>query len=209
MTKAHNNIEEQLRLPKGKKGSVITDKMVEMNQEVNDWLLDTIDIAPKDIILEIGFGPGYALNKLLTNNKTTLAYGIDPSPLVVTKAKRLNQKFITSGNLKLRKASSNNIPYNDNSFDVVYMANVTYFWKKPLEHLSEIYRVLKPKGKLYIYFTDPKSLKSKVSNDGIFNLYSTSDMEGIATKSQFSNVQTIDRKLNTGSLGHILSAVKL
>ena len=52
--------------------------------------------------------------------------------------------------MKFEKADVQQIPYDDNSFDVVLNLNMVHLVEKPIEMLDEIERVLKPDGSLFI-----------------------------------------------------------
>jgi len=97
-------------------------------------------------VLDIGCRFGEFLKFLPFKHK----YGVDISPFAVKKAKKsgIHAKVVNVENKKL--------PYEDNFFDMVFCMEI-------LEHLfdasllfSEVKRVLKPKG--YLYITVPNDL---------------------------------------------------
>ena len=45
-------------------------------------------------------------------------------------------------------ASVSDLPFSDNSFDIVTAIETYYFWPDKLKNLKEIYRVLKKDGKI-------------------------------------------------------------
>lgn len=101
-------------------------------------------------ILDVGCGPGILLSALSGDNQKT---GIDYSPLFIALAKQIDSasNFIEGDILKL--------PFKNSTFDVIIAANVlpgVDFAVKTDEKserrkvISEIYRILKPGGKLYL-----------------------------------------------------------
>lgn len=96
-------------------------------------------IKGKDV-LEIATGPGllakhvaYAANKMIAT---------DFSDGMIAQAK----KGENPPNLTFEVADATDLPYEDNSFDVVLIANALHIIPDPEKALSEIDRVLKDKG---------------------------------------------------------------
>jgi len=64
---------------------------------------------------------------------------------MLRQACKKNRLFIKTGRVKLKNASIDKIPFQDNEFNKVCTANTIYFWPNPHEDIKEIYRVLKIK----------------------------------------------------------------
>jgi len=92
--------------------------------------------------LDVGCGEGTRLDTLLP--KTSLGVGIDISKKAIKLAKEQysRHKFFHSKNRVL--------PFNNNSFDLVYIAFVLEHTKNPKKFINEMIRVLSPKGELVI-----------------------------------------------------------
>ncbi len=93
-------------------------------------------------VLEVGCGEGTKLN-LLVPEKVN-ATGIDISPTAV----RLAQKQYP--NRTFLKADANQLPFDSNLFDLVYLAYVLELTSNPERVINEMIRVLKPNGHLVI-----------------------------------------------------------
>lgn len=98
-------------------------------------------IKGKDV-LEIATGPGllakhvaYAANKMIAT---------DYSAGMIAEAR----KGIYPDNLTFEVADAANLPFDENSFDVVLIANALHVMENPEKALEEIDRVLKDKGLL-------------------------------------------------------------
>lgn len=103
-------------------------------------------------ILDFGCGDGILeiyLNKYLP---ACSVFGIDPSEKSILEAK--NKKLI---NTSFSEFNGQKIPYPDNTFDIIIVAQVLHHIDKK-NHLSvikEMYRVLKKNGSVYIFEHNP------------------------------------------------------
>jgi len=142
-------IAQQLRKPSGKFAEKIGNQMNQFNEVLYNFVLDLMQLRDEEEVLEIGFGNGKFFDKLYSRANHLNVKGIDFSEEIVREAKLNNQKTISNGSLELFLGSSNNLPFDNNSFDKVFCNMVIYFWEQPSKHLQEIQRVLKPGGKFY------------------------------------------------------------
>ncbi len=188
-------IAQQLRKPSGEFANIIGEKMNYMNETLYDFVIDAMELNDYEKILEIGFGTGKFLNKLFSKANNLQVNGIDYSREMVESAKELNRTAISVGKLNIKLGNSENINFEDNSFDKVFCNNVIYFWKEPCRHLKEIYRVLKPGGKFYSGLrTKESSLNFHFPKYG-FILYELEDWESILRQNGFSIInakQTVE-----------------
>jgi ubiquinone/menaquinone biosynthesis C-methylase UbiE len=116
-----------------------------------DWTLETLDVRVDDHILEIGFGPGTAIEQVSASAANGFVAGVDPSRVMYRQAKRRNRKAIREGRVELQRKSVADLPYGNNCFDKVFAINSYHHWPQPQEtNLKEILRVLKPGGQVYI-----------------------------------------------------------
>lgn len=176
----------QLRKPHGNGGTDIGLIMNKANEIQYDFTLENMQIANHDEILEIGFGNGKFLNKIITKENGIKLSGIDYSRKMVEEASFNNQLLITNNKIRLYNGKSNKMPFPDNSFDKVFCINVVYFWENPLEHINEIYRVLKPGGIFYATIRSKESMQKMPFTKFRFKLYTEEDWKHVINKSRFS-----------------------
>lgn len=108
---------------------------------------------PRDLrTLEIGFGQGELIRKLLELNNA--AYGIDVGKASLEGA--IKDGFIDKANLIWLDACHNKLPYLDNFFDVVYCLECIEHLESPAWMFQEVKRVLKPNGHFVLAFPRPE-----------------------------------------------------
>jgi len=105
-----------------------------IDRSIEQLILALLDPRPGERVLDIGCGTG---NHLLIFSKLGLdVSGIDASPHMVDKAReRLGQRC----NLKIQAAE--NLPFDDNEFDLAVFINTLEFLDNPLQALREAGRV--------------------------------------------------------------------
>lgn len=179
-----------LRKPSGDEGKEVGKQMNKGNQYICLNSYKVLNPKPNSVILEIGMGNGFFTNDLLSLNHNLEYIGLDFSQTMVNEAIRLNQELINSRKASFINGSIENLPFDDNSMDYVTTTNTVYFWPDLIKNASEIYRVLKPHGKILIAYR-PKELMDKVevSNYG-FNKYTKDEIENLLVKTGFNQVST-------------------
>lgn len=114
--------------------------------------IEQANVSPGKKILEVATGPGMTLAELAKRaGQETTIYGTDISTGMLELAK---EKLLRSGfpNFVLREADCRELPFADNSFDLLY--NGYMLDLMPLDQFSpiihEFRRVLKPGGRLIL-----------------------------------------------------------
>lgn len=132
----------QFREPKGFGGRIAAFIMNRMNRPMYKIVLTEIKSGMK--VLDIGFGNGYMLKKLLKKYNSKF-YGIDVSRDMVRLAAAKNKKAVKNGGLQIAEASVGNIPF-ENKYNQIYTINTVYFWPELEKGLKEVYGKLEAGG---------------------------------------------------------------
>lgn len=100
-------------------------------------------------ILDVATGTAdLAIESLRLNPENVIGIDISDQMLEVG-LQKIKKKNLT-GIISLQKADSENIPFSDNSFDAITVAFGVRNFENLNKGLSEMYRVLKPKGRAVI-----------------------------------------------------------
>ncbi len=191
---------KQFRQPSGFLGKLLG-FFFRINREGIEWTIGLLDIRPTDRVLEIGFGPGHAIRRADALASQGRVAGVDFSDTMVRQARKRNAAAIAEGRVDLRQGDASALPYPDNSFDKVFATNVIYFWQDPAANLEELKRVMKPGGRLALYVIAKEDLAGlKVTQTGVYTLYSGPDLEHLLTQMGFRNArfETKSERLRTG-----------
>jgi ubiquinone/menaquinone biosynthesis C-methylase UbiE len=125
------------RNPRGFLGRIAGLLMVITNRPLNRFVVEMLDVQPRDRVLEIGFGPGACIGMLAQRATDGLVAGVDPSPTMIAQATARNRPFLRSGRVELKVGSVSAIPYPNASFDKVCSINNIYFWPSRGDDLRE------------------------------------------------------------------------
>jgi ubiquinone/menaquinone biosynthesis C-methylase UbiE len=145
-----DDLDSQYRFPSGTLGRRIGREMAQNHLSENLWTVTRLNPQPEDCILEIGFGPGVAIQELSKHISTGLIAGVDYSGTMVREASRRNARAIKAGLVALYNGNVTALPFAAESFDKAYSIHGLYFWPEPLRALREIQHVLKPGGMVVI-----------------------------------------------------------
>ena len=149
-----NFIARQAGHPTGLLGRVLGAVMALETRSLNDEVLRRLAIAPRERILEIGFGHGRTLERALAANPEASFAGIDHADNMVAALAQRCTRAVRAGRLDVRCGSSDALPWPHASFDGVFAVHTLYFWKRPDTHLAEIRRVLRPGGRFVLGFRE-------------------------------------------------------
>ena len=77
-------------------------------------------------MLEIGFGPGWALERIPARAGEGFVAGVDHSEVMVRLARERNARAVRAGRVELKHGSASALPYGDESFDKEMAVNSTW-----------------------------------------------------------------------------------
>jgi ubiquinone/menaquinone biosynthesis C-methylase UbiE len=124
--------------------------MARANHRLNRMAVRVLRVQPQDAVLEIGFGPGDALELLVKRTPARKIAGVDPSQEMVDQASARNRESIEAGRVSLFEATAERLPFDDAQFSKAFAVSNFLIWNSPDRGLAEIFRVLKPEGQIVI-----------------------------------------------------------
>lgn len=127
--------------------------MARTNRTAAAWVIGLLEIQPHDSAVEIGFGPGVAIQLLAEMAGRGIVAGVDSSREMVEQAIARNRQGIQRERIDLRHGSAESLPFDSDRFDKALAINSLQVWHDPLAGLREIRRVLKPGGRIALGFT--------------------------------------------------------
>ncbi|GAB4235036.1 MAG: class I SAM-dependent methyltransferase [Elainellaceae cyanobacterium] len=193
---------QQLRKPTGLFGWLIMGSLLNRgNSRINELVLQNLDLNPADQVLEIGFGGGYLLEKLIKRVKTGCVTGIDLSPEMVSAARFRFRSALSKGICCLHIGSVESLPFDENCFTKVCTVNTIYFWSNLSDGFREIARVLSPGGVLAVGFSDENTLKQSSFAQHNFLLYTPEQIQEALSMNGFTSIEVLrDANEQTGLL---------
>ena len=114
-------------------------------------------VTEDDNVLECACGTGLLTLPMVQKCKNLIA--TDTSVGMLRQARKKVAKY---ANTNIEKASILELPYKENTFDVVVAANVIHLLNEPEKAISELKRVCKPSGKIILPVYINKEKKNSV-----------------------------------------------
>lgn len=143
-----NNIEKQYKTSVNLNQRIsIHDKYSTNKQPFGDWIISHYQIGSNSRILELGCGTGIMWKNhlhLLEGGTTLLLTDFSEGMLETAKA-----NLVGHPNVNFQRVDIQDIPYADDTFDVVIANMMLYHVPDLTKGLSEVRRVLKPGGSFY------------------------------------------------------------
>lgn len=104
-----------------------------------------LSLPPTGRVLDVGCGTGVLLQKIAHKYPQATLVGMDPVPEMLGVARER-----VPASTQLREGWAEELPFEDNDFDVVVSCNMFHYVRQPVSALMEMHRVLRPGGELLI-----------------------------------------------------------
>ncbi len=186
-------IARQARQPSGFLGWLIGSIMSGETKALNQAVLDALGLQPTDALLDIGFGPGLAVE--IAAKQLTKGYvgGADFSSTMVKMARRRCEHAVAEGRVDLKHVDSATLPFDAARFDKVLSVHTIYFWPDPDAQFKEIHRVMKRGARLALGVRKNRTAAGTDSFPGsVYTFYDNEQIEGFLQRAGFSDVTIVD-----------------
>jgi len=172
----------------------------------------------KGLALELGPGPGYLGLEWLKYTQGTVLKGLDISTDMISIAENNAKEYGFSDRVEYIHSSGDKMPFDDESFDAVFTNGSLHEWSNPKGTFSEIWRVLKKGGSVFIsdlrrdmlfllkWFlminTRPKEIRPGLITS-INAAYTPDELKGLIKTTPLSNCE-----VNSSPIGLKLTGIK-
>lgn len=174
--------------PEGAIGKAVTASLNKCNAGGYSAALKKLSLNAGDRIIEIGFGNGQEIPRILSLSKDVTYFGLDISNTMVADATEFNIDAIRQGRVTLTRGTSARIPADAHSFDKALALNTIYFWENPVDDLRELRRVLRTGGRLVLGALAPWSAVGRPVFQHGFRFYEQPEIKGLLARAGFANV---------------------
>ena len=151
-TALRTHLVRQAHRPTGAVGRVVCWIMATRSSNVsrNRWAVEHLDVRPTDRVLEIGFGPGVAIEALADRVTEGVVFGVDHSEVMVRAASRRNAAAVAAGRVVLTTAGVDDVDEGMQPLDLVLAVNNLVMWPDPPTQLRRLSSLLRPGGRIAI-----------------------------------------------------------
>ena len=191
-------LSRQFARPEGWFGRVIIgDVLNRTNTSVINGLFGCLPPGQGDAVVDIGFGGGLLIEKLLDATTDGRVFGVEVSDAMLARARRLFRRELEHNRLTLQQATVQALPYGDGRFDKVYSINTLYFLSDLRAVFNEMRRVLVRNGQLGLGFSDAETIKAVGAQERGFIIHSTIDIMHALAAARFTSVCHREMKLRS------------
>lgn len=135
------------------------------------WAVELLHVQPGDRVLELGFGPGLALHDTAAHLTSGCVVGIDPTGAQLGLAHGRHARAVPDGRVHVLQGTGQALPLAAASFDKALTIDVIDFMPDPLALLREVLRVLRPGGRVAVFWLPGASPARPGRAAGVFRPY--------------------------------------
>jgi len=169
-------------------------------------------------LLDVGCGWGILLEQMSLLERNLHLFGVDISPQMVAVAQ---SKCSKNKGAEIKEGSADNLPYKDNSFDSITCLLSFHHHPDSLRSLKEMFRVIKPGGRLYLQDPFMGGIITKIMmtlNNFLFqekdiHVFTKQEMHALFKQAGYQNIKqqtlnayhllTVGEKISSAGEGHL------
>lgn len=140
---------KQFKKPEGFSGRV-AGYLMSKGAKKSVWTVSLLNPDKDDSVLEVGFGPGMALEELTRTVTDGYIAGIDISDVMLEEAAKRNREAVRKGLVDLKLANVSHLPSFEKKFDHILSVNNFMFWEHPVQALKNLRNITKRNGKIAV-----------------------------------------------------------
>lgn len=180
-------------------GRILLRAMNKGHETMTEWGLSHVKIESQFKILDVGCGGGRTIEKLAGIATGGMVHGVDYAEGSVIASRQYNARLIEAGRVVIQQASVSQLPFPDETFDLVTAIETQYYWPDLPGDMLEILRVLKPGGKLVVIAETYKGSKQDWLQWPVMWLLGSShlsvdDQRQLFASAGYANVEIFEEK---------------
>lgn len=169
------------------------------NKETEKWIRNVsksfVSLARKwgityGSVLDAGTGTGLLAIELAKRIPGVEVVGLDLSDVVFKLARDNARKGEVPLRVSFERGDAEEMPFADNTFDLVISSNTLHLIENPIKMFNEIQRILKPEGRFLI--SDFRRSWLGIFSEHIRASYSSKEMRDILSRSNLQNWRVKD-----------------
>jgi len=155
------------------------------NEEMREEAIGMLDIEEGDRVLDVGCGTGFATEGLL--ERTENVHGLDQS---VHQMEKAWAKLGKHDPVQFARGDAERLPYQTDSFDVIWSSGSIEYWPHPVTALREFRRVVKPGGQVLVVGpNNPKSSIAQKVADAIMLFYDDEEADRMFSEAGYEEIE--------------------
>jgi SAM-dependent methyltransferase len=197
-------VARQSARPSGLLGRLIGRVMALETVTENEITLELLELQPDDRVLEVGFGHGATMARAAAAVSRGLVAGVDPSLDMCRMAARLNRRAMARGDIELRQAGVEALPYPSGTFDKVFNVHTLYFWPDLIQPFREIARVLKADGRLVVAYRSDSAARREFP-ESVYRFRDDDEVRRALVVAELGGVDLIARTLGRSRMSFLVA----
>lgn len=191
----------QLRRPSRPVGPVAGAVLDRGNRRINRTAVELLNLERRHEVLEIGFGGGSALARLLELTDRRVA-GLELSQAMLRRASRRFRGALADGRLELRQGDVSALPYPEATFDRVLTVQTIHFWPSPEQGMREVLRVLRPGGRFVLAKATTEEMQKRAFTRYGFHFFSDQELRELFVCAAFCDISVKRCGPSVFGIGH-------
>lgn len=179
---------DNAKKPKGILGRIMLTRMNRgTHARLAEWALGLFNQG--EMTLDVGCGGGANIARMLARGGKV--YGLDYSPVSVSKSSRHNRKAVKAGRCEIVRGDVTAMPFDNGAFDMVTAFETVYFWQPIDAAFAEVFRVLKEGGRFGVFNdADGSGEPSKNAKKLNLRIYTPEELTELMNGAGFDGVET-------------------
>ena len=143
-----------------------------------------------DHVLDVGTGTGQLAIGFAEGIPAASVVGLDLSPVALEVARENAQKSPASSRVSFKEGNAEDMPFEDDTFDLAISGNTLHLLKDPVSMFNEIQRVLKPGGRFLV--GDFRRSWLGILTEHVRSAYSAKEARDLLRQSELQNWKVRD-----------------